>query len=92
MDGRLFLAIVTPMCVAVFFNGLRFARMRANPFVGRTVPGFPIEGGEVSVASLRRLGRIQMISAPLFLALFAAMCFGLFGPVEGITVIGEARP
>ncbi|HEX8642620.1 MAG TPA: hypothetical protein VF702_01760 [Allosphingosinicella sp.] len=35
----------------------------------------------------RRIGRIMMIWAPLFLLIVAALCFGLFGPVDGIETI-----
>jgi hypothetical protein len=34
-----------------------------------------------------RIGRFMMIFAPLFLLIVAAICFGLFGPVDGIETI-----
>ena len=86
-DGLAFLAITTLIAVGVFLNGLRFARMTANPFEGRRIFGQPVQGSELSVRQIKRIGLIQMIFAPIFLLVVAAMAFGFFGPVEGITAI-----
>jgi hypothetical protein len=87
IDGRLFLGLVAAIAVAAFLNGLRFARMAQNPWAGKTFFGKPVGGSSLSVEKVRRLGLIQMIAAPIVLLLFVAMCFGLFGPMQGIQVI-----
>jgi hypothetical protein len=43
--------------------------------------------GRSRLESARLFGVISMILAPLFLLFFVALCFGLFGPVEGIETI-----
>ena len=86
-DGWVFLLITALIAVGVFFNGMRFLRMKANPFVGRKLFGQPIEGMELSVWKLRWIGKLQVIFAPLFLLFAIALAFGLLGPVEGINVI-----
>jgi hypothetical protein len=88
MNGALFLGVSALICIGVFLNGLRFARMSANPFAGRRLFGMPVQGYDMSVERLNLLGRFQMIGAIMFLLVVAALCFGLFGPVDGITVIG----
>jgi hypothetical protein len=87
MSGWLFLAICTLICIGAFLNGLRFARMKANPFVGRKVFSMPVEGAQLSVASINRFGHVQMVMSPLFLSIVIALVFGLFGPVDGVQVI-----
>ena len=81
MSGALFLGIVTLMAIALFFIGRRFARMTKNPWRN------PIEGHEMSVAQVNRIGRLQMIVAPLFWLFAAALSTGLLGPVEGVEPI-----
>jgi len=86
-DGWVFLSVTVLIAVGVFLNGVRFSRMRKNPFVGRSLFGQPIQGTELSIHHIRWIGKIQMIFAPVFLLFAAAMTFGFFGPVEGITII-----
>ena len=86
-SGWIFLGIVTLICIGSFLNGVRFARMTKNPWVRKSLFGMPIEGSEISVRQLRRFGKIQMLFAPVFLLVVAAMCFGFLGPVEGIKTI-----
>lgn len=86
-DGWLFLAISTAICVGVFLNGLRFSRMTQNPWSAKTIAGLPVSGSEIPIARIRMIGVIQMIFASLFLFFMIALCFGLFGPVQGITII-----
>ncbi|WP_088184148.1 hypothetical protein [Sphingobium sp. Z007] len=86
-DGRIFLAVVAVIALGVFVNGLRFARMTTNPFVGRKLFGMPIEGSELPLGRLNLIGKIQMIVAPLFFVFACALTFGFLGPVEGIETI-----
>ncbi|HAF42060.1 MAG TPA: hypothetical protein DCG90_09905 [Sphingobium sp.] len=86
-DGRVFLSIVAVIALGVFVNGLRFARMTSNPFVGRRLFGMPMEGSELPIGRLNLIGKIQMIFAPLFLGFACALTFGFLGPVEGIETI-----
>jgi hypothetical protein len=88
-DGRIFLAISALICLGVFANGWRFARMTKNPFAGRKLGGLPIQGSELSIHQLRRIGKLQMLAAVIMLPLFAALSFGLLGPVDGIQTINQ---
>ena len=81
MSGWTFLAIGFVICALDFLIGLRFSRMTDEQIAGG--PGNRTR----SPAAFRRIGRILMITAPLFLLLVAAFCFGLFGPVDGIETI-----
>lgn len=87
MNGALFLGIAALICVALFFNGLRFARATSNPLAGKTLFGLPVQGSTRSAGQIRRTGKLFMIAAPAFLILVTALCFGLLGPVQGITPI-----
>lgn len=87
MSGALFLGIAALICAGLFLNGLRFARADRNPLAGKTLFGLPVQGSTRSVEQIRRTGRLFMIAAPLFFLVFAALCFGLLGPVQGITPI-----
>lgn len=83
MNGGLFLAFVAALTIAEFLIGLRFARMAdlrpeelpAN-FRTTTTP-----------AQIGRFGRLLMISSIAFFLIAAAICTGLFGPIDGITPI-----
>jgi len=86
-DGRIMLALVAVICIGVFLNGLRFSRMDRNPWAGKSVLGAQVRGSEMSVDKVNRIGRLQMLAAPVFFLLFAALCFGLFGPLDGIQTI-----
>ena len=86
-NGWLFLGIVTLICVGVFLNGVRFARKTENPWADKRLFGMPVSGSELPIEKVRRMGLLFMIAAPLFLLLFASLCFGLLGPVEGIETI-----
>ncbi len=90
MSGSIFLAVAALMSLGVFLNGLRFMRMSEDRLLdGRTqieMPSF-LARGRSPVARARLAGRISMIFAPLFLLLVAALCFGLFGPVQGLETI-----
>ena len=81
------LAVAAVICAGVFLNGLRFSRMDRNPWAGKSVFGTPVQGADMPVSKVNLIGRIQMIFAPLFLLLFAAICFGLLGPVDGLKTI-----
>lgn len=87
MSGWTFLGIAAVMSLGLFLNGLRFARMDRNPWAGRTLLGMPVQGSAMSVGQVRWIGRVQMIFAPCFLVLAAAIAFGLLGPVNGVTPI-----
>ena len=86
-DARIMLAIAAVICAGVFLNGLRFSRMDRNPWAGKSILGMPVQGAEMSVSQVNLIGRMQMIFAPLFFLFFAALCFGLLGPVDGIKTI-----
>lgn len=87
MNGWLFWGIATAMSIALFFNGRRFARMTRNPWAGRNVLGQPVEGADAPIEAVQRLGRIQMMGAPLVWILFTLLSFGVLGPVAGIDTI-----
>jgi hypothetical protein len=80
-SGWTMLAIGTLICIGLFANGVRFARKTRS--IGRVWP----EGGRPGQPSPRQIGRIFMIAAPLFWLFWAAMCFGLLGPIENIQTI-----
>lgn len=86
-DGRIILVIVALICAGVFLNGLRFSQMDRNPWAGKSVFGMPVQGADMPVSRVNLIGRVQMIFAPLFFLLFAAICLGLFGSVDGIKTI-----
>ncbi|TPG18517.1 hypothetical protein EAH87_10415 [Sphingomonas koreensis] len=77
MNGWLFLAIVTLLCLGVFANGLRFSR-GADRFASQL--------GQ-SPANVRRIGQLFIMAAPLFWLITLALCLGLFGPVPNIQPI-----
>jgi hypothetical protein len=87
MSGALFLGVAALICAGAFFNGLRFARAQRNPLAGKTLLGLPVQGSTRPVEDIRRMGLLLMIAAPLALLVFAALCFGLLGPVDGIRTI-----
>ena len=70
-DVVVFASVAVFMTVCVFLNGWRFARMTSNPFAGRTLFGQPIQGAELTVEQINRIGQFQMIAAPLMLVFFA---------------------
>lgn len=86
-DGRVFLAVAALICLGVFVNGIRFARMTGNPWAGKKLFGQDVQGAELSVNRVRMIGWFQAIFAPIFFLFLAALAFGLLGPVEGIETI-----
>ena len=87
MNGWAFLGITTLICIGGFLNGLRFARMDRNPWVGQRLFGMSVGGSDWTIDQVRKMGWLFMVTAPAFLLLVAALCFGLLGPVEGIETI-----
>jgi hypothetical protein len=89
-DGRIFLGIATLICIGAFLIGLRFSRMSEEKILdSRThveMPAFLVRGRS-HVEQVHLFGRMMMIAALLFLLFFAALSFGIFGPVEGIQTI-----
>ncbi len=83
MDMLLFLGLAALVCVGVFLNGWRFARMTANPFKRMKLFGMPMQGSELTVEQLNRLGRMQMLAAPVIFLFFALVTSGLLGPING---------
>jgi len=79
-SGWTMLALATLICAGLFANGLRFARL------GESFDKALAEGGRAQL-SRRLIGRLFMVTAPLFWLLFAAICFGLFGPLPNIQII-----
>ena len=86
-DGRLFLGIVTLICIGAFLNGLRFLRMARQPRAERRIMSLPAQSSHLPDDRLRTFGRLQMLVAPLMWLFFVALCFGLLGPIKGITTI-----
>ena len=88
MASRLMMWLIGVLiCIGAFLNGLRFARMSKNPWAGKSLFGFPVQGADMPLPKLQLIGRIQMIAAPLFLTFWTLMLFGFLGPVEGIQTI-----
>jgi hypothetical protein len=84
VSPALFLTLVGLICAGVFLNGLRFARMTHNPWAGKTIFGQPVGGHDLPVDRVRRIGKIQMVAAPLFLALMSYLVLsGKVGPLYG---------
>ena len=75
-SGWLMLGLGTLICLGLFANGVRFARL-----------GQPLPEGNAFEIKRRMMGMLFMTLAPLFWLLFAAVCFGLFGPVQNIRAI-----
>ncbi len=86
-SGWLFLAFTTPICIGVFLNGLRFSRMKSNPWASRKIGNLSIGGSKLPIRRVQLLGHIQMIAAVVMLLFLIALCFGLLGPVHGIQII-----
>ena len=86
-SGWTFLAITALICIGAFLNGVRFARMKTNPWAGKRVLGQPVAGHDMPLARVRLLGWLQIIAAPMLLLIFAAIAFGLLGPIDGIDII-----
>ena len=75
-SGWTMLGLGTLVCIGAFANGLRFARL-----------GKPLPANDPAGIKRRMFGMLMMTAAPLFWLLFAATCFGLFGPVRNIQTI-----
>jgi hypothetical protein len=75
-SGWTMLGLATLICIGLFANGLRFARL-----------GSPLPHGNPAEIKRRMIGMLFMTTAPLFWLLFASFCFGLFGPVRNIQTI-----
>lgn len=75
-SGWTMLGLATLVCLGAFANGVRFARL-----------GRPLPHGNPNEIKRRMIGVLFMAAAPLFWLLFAAICFGLFGPVANIRTI-----
>jgi hypothetical protein len=79
VSGWALLAIVTLICAGGFANGMRFSRAD-DRLAARAAPS-------MDAARVRRFGLVFMIAAPLMWLFFAAMLFGLFGPVHGLPLV-----
>lgn len=86
-DGRIFLGLATLVCLGATLNGLRFMRMKRNPWAGKALLGFKVGGADLSVSAVNRIGLVQLVGALLLWLFFAAMCFGFLGPVDNIQII-----
>ena len=86
-DGRLFLGVVTLICIGSFLNGWRFLRMATRPRAERRIMGLPAQSSHLPDDRLRAFGRLQMILAPLMWFFFLALCLGVLGPIKGISPI-----
>jgi len=78
----LFPALVVLICIGVFLNGLRFARMTQNPWAGKTLFGVSIEGHDLPVERVRLIGKLQMVAAVIMLLFFALLLTETLGPVD----------
>ena len=74
-SGWTMLGLGALICAGAFANGLRFRRRTKS---------LPVSFGSLSP---RALGQLMMTVAPLFFLLWAAACFGLFGPLRNIQTI-----
>ena len=70
----------TVICLSAFMYGVRMI-LRTDQAVDR------LPGGAGRGPSLRQAGRVLMVAAPLFWLLWAAICFGLLGPILNIQPI-----
>ena len=61
----IFALVATLAAVGVFFNGHRFARMDHNPLADKRILGLPVEGLQMTVPQMQKLGRFQMYLAPV---------------------------
>ena len=75
-SGWTMLGLGTLICAGGFANGVRFARL-----------GRPLPADNPAEIKRRMFGMLIMTAAPLFWLLWAAACFGLFGPVRNIQTI-----
>ena len=75
-SGWIMLGLGTLACLGLFANGVRFARL-----------GRPLPADNPNEIKRRMFGMLAMSSAPLFWLLWAATCFGLFGPIRNIQTI-----
>lgn len=73
------LGIAALISLGVCLNGWRFARMKNNPWTGKKLFGLPVEGHDLSIQQVNRIGYLQVIVAPIFFLLFAAIV--MFGGV-----------
>jgi hypothetical protein len=73
-------AFGTVICLGTFVHGIRMVR-RPDQAVDR------MPGGMGRGPSLRGIGRIFIVAAPLFWLLWTAILFGFFGPVPNIQTI-----
>jgi hypothetical protein len=90
VSGWTFLGICALISLVAFLNGVRFARMSEERIAdGRLQIEMPpfLTRGRTPTEQVHLLGRIFMITAPLFFLLVAALCFGLLGPVQGVETI-----
>jgi hypothetical protein len=75
-SGWTMLGLATLICAGLFANGLRFARL-----------GQTFSGSTEAAIRRRMIGMLFMAAAPLLWLLFAAILFGLFGPLSNIQTI-----
>ncbi|MEA3049597.1 MAG: hypothetical protein QOG84_1433 [Sphingomonadales bacterium] len=80
MDGRLFFAFLFVVGLADLIMGWRWSQFDSTDLEPNP------DGSPRSPEEMRRLGRIMMISGPLFWILGAVVAFGLM-PVDGIDPI-----
>jgi hypothetical protein len=79
MSGWTWLGLVTLICGGAFANGVRFARAD-DRLATRAAPS-------MDAPRVRGFGLLFMIAAPIMWLFFAAMLFGLFGPIPGLPLI-----
>jgi hypothetical protein len=75
-SGWTMLALGTLVGLGLFANGLRVARL-----------GRPLPADNPREIKRRMAGMLVMTAAPLVWLLWAAACFGLFGPIRNIQTI-----
>ncbi|MGN6820147.1 MAG: hypothetical protein ACTHJR_15895 [Sphingomonas sp.] len=84
MNGALLLGIVTLVCVTDLMLALYFLRLAGQ---AESDVGAAPEAGGTNPAAARRFARVMFIATPVLWLIVAALSFGLFGPVGGITPI-----
>ena len=79
-SGWSMLAFGTVICLGLFAHAIRMVR-RPDRMAER------MPGGAGRAPSLRNIGRLFLVAAPLFWLFWAALCFGLLGPLRNIQPI-----
>jgi hypothetical protein len=84
MSGALLLGIITLVTLGDLAIAFWFLRKADRAEQGIGAPPLP---GAADPVAMRRFARLMFVAALAMWLFFAALTFGLFGPVDGITPI-----